>query len=117
MPLPDTTRHRWNTAGNKSQRVAARLDTWAARQPPGTIVPAADVIIAMFPTITGQNALPWENTPACVQRAIRLLADRHILRRDHDTGHYHVAAIEPADQHQSLLREDPPPRPQEEGAA
>jgi hypothetical protein len=96
MPLPDTTRRRWHTAGNQSQRIAARLDTWAASKPPGTIVPADDVIVKWYPVIDGSNGQPWQVTPATVRRAIRLLADRAILQRDEQTGHYHVAAPRPA---------------------
>jgi hypothetical protein len=36
------------------------------------------------------------NDPATVRRAIRLLADRSILHRTRDTGHYHVSATRPA---------------------
>jgi hypothetical protein len=94
--LPDTTRHRWDTTGTKSQRVAVRLDTWAARQPPETIVPASDVIITWFPVIAGQTGQRANNDTATVRRAIRLLADRNILHRNRDTGHYHVSATQPA---------------------
>ena len=93
MPaVADATLTRWAAAGNKSQKVAA----WAASQPPGTIVPADDVLIARLPEITGQYGFTSANNPACTRRAIRLLADRHVLRRDRDTGHYHVAATGPA---------------------
>ena len=97
MTSPDTTLRRWAATGNKSQQVAAWLAAWAAAQAPGTIVPADDVIIARLPEITGQYGFTSANTPACTRRAIRLLADRHVLRRDRDTGHYHVAATGPAD--------------------
>ena len=92
MTNADATLHRWATAGNKSQRVAAWLARWADLQPPGTIVPADDVIIARLPEFTGQHGMPSPNNPACTRRAIRLLAGRHVLHRDRDTGHYHVAA-------------------------
>jgi len=81
MPVPPATLTRWHTHGTKSQQVAAHLATWAARQPPGTIVPAADVIIHNLPTVT---------SPVSVTRAMRLLADEGVLRRDEVTGHYHV---------------------------
>jgi hypothetical protein len=96
MPLTATTRHRWHTAGNQSQRIAARLDTWAASKPPGTIVPADDVIVKWYPDIDGSNGQPCQAIPATVRRAIRLLADRAILHRDDQTGHYHVTAPRPA---------------------
>jgi len=95
MTIPDATLRRWGTAGNKSEKVAAWLAGWAARQPPGTIVPADDVLIARLPEVTAHNGVPSANNPACTRRAIRLLADRHVLARDHDTGHYHVAATAP----------------------
>jgi hypothetical protein len=94
--LHDTTRRRWDTQGNKSQRVAVRLDAWAARQPPETIVPADDVIIAWFPEVAGQTGKRSRNDPPTVRRAIRLLADRSILHRNRDTGHYHVSATQQA---------------------
>ena len=99
MTIPDATLRRWGTAGNKSEKVAAWLAGWAARQPPGTIVPAdyVIIIIARLPEITGQDGFPSAHNPACTRRAIRLLADRHVLRRDRDTNPYHVAATTPAD--------------------
>ena len=96
MTIPETTLHRWSAAGTKSQKVAAWLAAWAARQPPGTIVPADDVIISKVPEVTAQNGTPSANNPTCTRRAIRLLADRAILHRDEQTGHYHVAAPRPA---------------------
>jgi hypothetical protein len=87
MPVPPATLTRWQTKGTKSQQVAAHLAAWAARQPPGTIVPAPDVIIRDLPTLT---------SPVSVARALRLLADEGVLRRDERTGHHHVAPAEPA---------------------
>ncbi len=79
------------TTPTRSQQIAAHLTRWAATTPPGTIVPAPDVITArLTTTMTVTNP-----TPACVSRAIRLLAERGILTRDNDTGHYHVTAPAP----------------------
>jgi hypothetical protein len=86
MPVPPATLTQWQTTGTKSQQVAAHLAVWAASQRPGTIVPAPDVIIRDLPTITA---------PVSVHRAIRLLADAGVLRRDEATGHYHVTAPQP----------------------
>lgn len=64
MPaIPEATLHQWSNTGNKSQKVAAWLAAWAASQPPGTIVPADDVIIARFPDISTQTASPPPTTP------------------------------------------------------
>ena len=105
MTIPDATLHRWATAGNKSQKVAAWLAEWAARQPPGTIVPADDIIIARLPEITGQHGHPTANNPATARRAIRLLADRHVLHRDRHTGHHHVTASTPPQPPDTRFRE------------
>jgi len=96
MPLTATTRRKWTNEGNKSQRVALYLDEWAARQEPGTIVPADDVIVARYPSMTGRRGEVWTTTRANARRAVELLAERAVLHRDRNTGHYHVSATRPA---------------------
>jgi len=96
MPLRDNDRHRWHTAGNKSQRIAAHLDEWAASKPPGTLVPAEDVIIAWHPNVLGRHGELSRTTRYVVRRAVQLLEVRAILHRDRDNGHYYVSATRPA---------------------
>ena len=97
MPaIPDRTRRRWEASGNKSQRAALHIAAWAATRPPGTIVPAIDVLIAANPKVNDRYGMPSPNNPAAIRRAISLLAGMGILHRDRDTGHYHVAATGPA---------------------
>jgi len=92
MPAyPDTTPRAWAASGSKSQQIAAHLARWAATAPPGTIVPAPDVIIARLTT----SMTITDPTTTCVNRAITLLADRGILHRDNHTGHYHVTPAQP----------------------
>jgi len=96
MPLTELTRRKWTTEGNKAQRVALYLDAWAASQQPGTIVPADDVIVSRFPTMTGRNGEVWLTTRVNARRAVELLAQRAVVHRDRDTGHYHVSETKPA---------------------
>jgi hypothetical protein len=92
MPAyPPATPRAWATSGSKSQQIAAHLARWAATSPPGTIVPAPDVIITRL-TATMTITDP---TTATVSRAVRLLADHGILHRDNHTGHYHVTPAQP----------------------
>jgi hypothetical protein len=96
VPLPDATRRRWEASGSKTQRVALLIGQWAEQQPPGTIVPADDVLISRYPKVNDRYGTPSLNNRITVGRAITILERMHILHRNRDTGHYHVAATEPA---------------------
>jgi hypothetical protein len=97
IAIPQATITEWETEGNHTQQVAARLTRWAAGKPPRTIVPADDVITAMFPKVTTRpGGYPAATTAAVIHRAVKLLTNQGILYRDHDTGHYHTAATEAA---------------------
>jgi len=47
--------------------------------------------MARHPSLTGTNGQNWPTTPEVARRAIRLLADFHVLRRDDRNGHYYVS--------------------------
>ena len=92
MPLREIDRHRWHTAGTKSQRLAAILDEWAAGQDAGSIVPAEDVIISWHPKVHGRKGEFSVTTREVVRRAMVLLEIRAVLHRDRINGHYYVSA-------------------------
>ena len=92
MPLREIDHHRWHTAGTKSQRLAAILDEWAARQEAGSIVPAEDVIISWHPRVHGRKGELSVTTRDVVRRAIVLLETRAVLHRNRYNGHYYVSA-------------------------
>jgi hypothetical protein len=94
-PIPDQTRRRWQADGNKSQRVALLISQWAQSQQPHAIIPADDVLISRYPRVDDRHGMPSPVRPDTIHHAIRHLADLHILYRDRDTGHYHVAATQP----------------------
>jgi excisionase family DNA binding protein len=93
--IPEDTRRRWDASGNKSQCAALLIGQWAHGQPPGTIIPADDVLITRYPKVYDCYGMPSASNPATIHRAIRLLADMQILHRDPGTGHYHVAPAPP----------------------
>jgi hypothetical protein len=83
MPaIPPATITRWHTTGTKSQQVAAHLYTWATRQPPGTIVPAPDIIIRDLPTITSPISVTLSRAHARASARVGPLAR---VRRDNKT--------------------------------
>jgi hypothetical protein len=96
--IPQATHDRWQASGNKSQRVALLIGQWAEVQQPHTIIPADDVLISRYPKVNDCYGMPSLNNTGTLHRAIRHLQDIHAIYRNHDTGHYYVAAKEPADQ-------------------
>jgi len=97
-PVPDTTRQRWEKTGNKTQRVALLISQWAEGQQPHAIIPADDVLIARHPKVNDCHGTPSPVLPDTIHRAIRLLTDMHVLYRNRETGHHHVADSQPPEQ-------------------